>query len=614
MTSSLATAAALLAAAVLLVPLFKKLGLGSVLGYLFAGVVIGPSVIGVVHEPETILHTAELGVTLLMFIIGLELQRERLWALRRSIFGVGTMHLVVCASALAALAWWANLRPAGAVIVGIALAMTSTAFALPALAERGEMDSPHGRETFSVLLFQDLSVIPVLALVGILGAAAGGDAQTQSIGWPALAAVVGVVLLGRPVLSLMFKFALKCGSHEIFTAAALLTTIGLAWLMTTVGLSSTLGAFLAGVLLADSQFRHELEASIEPFESLLLGLFFMAVGMGVNLDLLKRAPFAMLGLALAILLIKAAMFYLARRFITGAPDRLARPTAIALAVGGEFAFVLLTAAQSARLISSEEGEVLALAVALTMVLAPLLWMVNDRFIARWFTADDEPPPFDRIDDPGTPVIIAGFGRVGQIVGRLLNMRDIKFTAVDASPDHVDSVRRFGNKIYYGDATRLDLLRAAKVEQAQLLVVCVDNTDASLAIVKLVRRNFPNVKILARARNRIHLMELRDLGIETPIRETFAGSVELGKMVLAGLGDDTQQIDKLIATFVAHDNELLDKAQAVFRDEDKLIALSKSSRAELANILREDAEADGRSDNLAPEQQNEGEIRGATQAT
>ena len=264
--------------------------------------------------------------------------------------------------------------------------------------------------------------------------------------------------------------------------------------------------------------------------------------------------------------------------------------------------------------SAEEGEVLALAVALTMVLAPLLWMVNDRYIARWFAADDEPPPFDRIDDPGTPVIIAGFGRVGQIVGRLLNMRDIKFTAVDASPDHVDSVRRFGNKIYYGDATRLDLLRAAKVEQAQLLVVCVDNTDASLAIVKLVRRNFPNVKILARARNRIHLMELRDLGIETPIRETFAGSVELGKMVLAGLGDDTQQIDKLVATFVAHDNELLDKAQAVFRDEDKLIALSKSSRAELANILREDAEADGRSDNLAPEQQNEGEIRGATQTT
>jgi len=614
--SSLATAAALLAAAVLLVPLFKKLGLGSVLGYLVAGVVIGPSVIGVVRDPETILHTAELGVTLLMFIIGLELQRERLWALRRSIFGIGAMHLIVCGTALAALAYALNVRPSGAVIVGIALAMTSTAFALPALAERGEMDSAHGRETFSVLLFQDLSVIPVLALVGVLGAAAGGDAQTQAIGWPALAAIVGVVLLGRPLLSLMFKFALKCGSHEIFTAAALLTTIGLAWLMTAVGLSSTLGAFLAGVLLADSQFRHELEASIEPFESLLLGLFFMAVGMGVNLDLLKRAPFAMLGLALAILLIKAGMFYVVRRFVLGAPDRLARPSALALAVGGEFAFVLLTAATGAKLISNEESEVIALAVALTMVLAPLLWIVNDRVIARWYTPSDEPPPFDRIDDPGTPVIIAGYGRVGQIVGRLLNMRNIKFTAVDASPDHVDSVRRFGNKIYYGDATRIDLLRAAKTDQAQLFVVCIDNIEASIEVVKLVRRNFPNVKILARARNRTHLMELRDLGVETPIRETFAGSVELGSLILGELGDSPERIQSLVATFIAHDQQMLERAQAVFRDEDKLIALAKSARAELDNILREDAEADGRSDQLAPEQQAaaEQEMKGVTAAT
>ena len=271
-------------------------------------------------------------------------------------------------------------------------------------------------------------------------------------------------------------------------------------------------------------------------------------------------------------------------------------------------------AQSAKLISAEEGEVLALAVALTMVLAPLLWLVNDRVIARWFAGNDEPPPFDRIDDPGTPVIIAGYGRVGQIVGRLLNLRNIKFTAVDASPDHVDSIRRFGNKIYYGDATRLDLLRAAKTEQAQLFVVCVDNMQASLDIVRLVRRNFPAVKILARARNRTHLMELRDLGVEFPIRETFAGSVDLARMVLADLGEAPERIDRLIATFVAHDQEMLDRAQAVFRDEDKLIALAKTSRAELDNILREDAEADGRSDQLAPEQQAAGEIRGATQPT
>ena len=601
--SSLATAAALLAAAVLLVPLFKKLGLGSVLGYLVGGVLIGPSVLGVVHEPEAILQTAEFGVTLLMFVIGLELQRERLWALRRSVFGLGFMHLLVCGSILAALAYWANIRPAGAIIVGIALAMTSTAFALPALAERGEGSSAHGQETFSVLLFQDLSVIPVLALVGILGVAGATDAsghQAVALGWHALAAVVGVAVLGRPLLSLLFKYASKFGSHEIFTAAALLTTIGLAWLMTKVGLSTTLGAFLAGVLLADSQFRHELEASIEPFESLLLGLFFMAVGMGVNLDLLRRAPFAMLALAVGILLIKATAYYLARRFITGAPDRLARPTALALAVGGEFAFVLLTAAESSKLISNEEGEIIALAVALTMVLAPLLWIVNDRVLVPFFVKADEPAPFDRIDDPGTPVIIAGFGRVGQIVGRVLNMRQIRFTAVDASPDHVDSIRRFGNKIYYGDATRLDLLRAAKTGEAKLFVVCVDDVAASLAIVTMVKKHFPDVKILARARNRSHYMELCDMGVESPIRETFAGSVELAQLVLGDMGEDPERIAKTIETFVAHDLDMLERAQAVFRDEDKLIALAKTSRAELANILNEDAAVDGRSDQLAPE--------------
>ena len=292
--TSLATAAALLAAAVLLVPLFKRIGLGSVMGYLVAGVLIGPSVFAVIHEPEAVLQTAEFGVTLLMFIIGLELQRERLWALRKSVFGLGSLHMISCTLVLAALAWSFNILGVAAIIVGVALTMTSTAFALPLLGERGEIDSQYGRETFSVLLFQDLSVIPIIALVGLVGATAGDGVK---LGWPALIAVIAVVLLGRPILSLLFKYASKFGTHEIFTAAALLTTVGLAWLMTGVGLSATLGAFLAGVLLADSQFRHQLEASIEPFESLLLGLFFMAVGMSVNVGLLLRAPIALIALA-----------------------------------------------------------------------------------------------------------------------------------------------------------------------------------------------------------------------------------------------------------------------------------------------------------------------------
>ncbi len=604
--SSLAIASALLFAAVLLVPIFKKLGLGSVLGYLVAGVLIGPSAFGVIHEPEAVLQTAELGVTLLLFLIGLELQRERLWALRKAVFGLGTMQLVVCSGALAGLAWAANISGVAGIIVGIALAMTSTAFALPALAERNEMNSEHGRGVFAVLLFQDLSVIPILTLVTLLGAGAvtaGAAHAPTAPGWPALLAVVATVFLGRPLLSVLFTYASKFGSHEIFTAAALLTTVGLAWVMTSVGLTATLGAFLAGVLLADSKFRHQIEASIEPFESLLLGLFFMAVGMSVNLELLRRAPLAMLGLALGILLIKAGTFYLARRFITRVPDALARPQAIALAVGGEFAFVLFTAAQAAKLISFEETEVLTLAVALTMVLAPLLWIVNDRVLVPWLTRDLAPPPFDRIDDPGTPVIIAGYGRVGQIVGRVLNMQNIRFTALDASTDQVDAVRRFGNKIYYGDATRLDLLRAAKTGEAKLFVVCVDDVESAIKIVKLVQQQYPLVKILARARNRTQLMELRDLGVETPVREMFAGSVQLATQVLAELGEPNENLDKIINRFVAHDEQMLERAQAVFRDEEKLIAMSKSARAELDSILQDDAAADGRSDQQAPEQQD-----------
>lgn len=605
--SSLAIASALLFAAVLLVPIFKKLGLGSVLGYLVAGVLIGPSAFGVINEPEAVLQTAELGVTLLLFLIGLELQRERLWALRKAVFGLGTMQLVVCGGALAGLAWAMNISGVPAIVVGVALAMTSTAFALPALAERNEMNSDHGRGVFAVLLFQDLSVIPILTLVTLLGAgamasgAAGGAHAHGAPGWPALVAVIATVTLGRPLLSILFNYASKFGSHEIFTAAALLTTVGLAWVMTSVGLTATLGAFLAGVLLADSKFRHQIEASIEPFESLLLGLFFMAVGMSVNLELLFRAPLAMFGLALGILLIKTVTFYVARR-ITGAADSVARPQAIALAVGGEFAFVLFTAAQAAKLISNEENEVLTLAVALTMVLAPMLWIVNDRVLVPWLERDMETPPFDRIDDPGTPVIIAGYGRVGQIVGRVLNMQNIRFTALDASTDQVDAVRKFGNKIYYGDATRLDLLRAAKTGEAKLFVVCVDDVESATKIVKLVQQQYPLVKILARARNRTHLMELREIGVETPVREMFAGSVQLATQVLAQLGEPSENLDKIIARFVAHDELMLERAQAVFRDEEKLIAMSKSARAELDSILQDDAAADGRSDQQAPEQQ------------
>lgn len=593
--NALATAAALLAAAVILVPLFKKIGLGSVLGYLVAGILIGPSAFAVISHPETILHVAEFGIALLMFLIGLELQRDRLWALRHSVFGLGPMQIVGCGGAMAAIAFAFGFSLSASIIIGIALSMSSTAFMMPALAERGGLNQPYGREAFAVSLFQDLSVIPIIAIVGVMGAAS----DTQQPGWPALLAIAAVIALGKPILSLMFRYVSRFGSREVFTAAALLTTIGLAWLMTSVGLSTTLGAFLAGVLLAESQFRHELEASIEPFESLLLGLFFMAVGMGVNLGLLASQPLVVIGIALGVLLVKGVVFYAMRRGLTRAPDALARPQAVALAVGGEFAFVLFAAALSAKFITAEQSQILTLAVVLTMILAPLAWLVNDKLLEPWL-AREEAAPFDLIDDPATPVIIAGFGRVGQIVGRILNMRNIKFTALDAASDHVDSVRRFGNKIYYGDATKLDLLRAAKTQDAKFFVVCVDSQEAALAIARIVRQHFPSVVVLARARNRGHAMELRELGVENPMRETFWSSIEMTKDLLSQIGEAPEQIEKTITTFVQHDAELLERQQAVFRDEEKLVAVSKEARAQLDEILAADAEIDGQSDKQAPE--------------
>jgi glutathione-regulated potassium-efflux system ancillary protein KefC len=370
--------------------------------------------------------------------------------------------------------------------------------------------------------------------------------------------------------------------------------------MTWVSLPTTLGAFMAGVLLADSQFRHEIEASIEPFESLLLGLFFMAVGMSVNLKLIAEQPLVVFGLAFGIFALKAIVFYVLRRGLTRASDTIARPQAIGLAVGGEFAFVLFTTAVGAGLLSQPQSDLLTLAVALTMVLAPFVWIVHDRLLAPWLTRDDEPPPFDRIDDPATPVVIAGYGRVGQIVGRILNMRNIKFTALDAASDHVDSVRRFGNKIYYGDASKLDLLHAAKTKDAKFFVVCVDDVEASLRIAELVRKTYPHVTVLARARNRTHAMQLRELGVDNPMRETFWSSIEMTKDLLGRFGDSAEQIERTVATFVQHDLDLLERQQAVFRDEEKLVAMSKEARAQLDDILRADAEAEGQSDKQAPE--------------
>ncbi len=578
---SLTTFAALLLAAVLFVPLFKRAGLGTVLGYLAVGMLIGPSGIKLVRDPDNLMHTAELGVILLLFVIGLELKPSRLWALRRSVFGLGALQLFGVAAALSGACRYFGLSWAAAVVVGIILALSSTAFVLPTLAERRELSTRHGREAFAILLFQDLSVIPLLALIPLFGTGKSTALTHPGVG---LGLLVVVAVVGRPLLDALFRHVARVNSREMFTAAALVTVLGLALLMQAGGLSMSLGAFVAGVLLADSEFRHELEASIAPFQGLLLGLFFMAVGMATNLTLLVKQPLQIIGLTAGLIAVKFVVLYVLRRLV-GGPAQEARQLSLALAQGGEFAFVLFDAAQSFRVLGEVQADRLTLVVALSMAVSPLLLMLGDRLTRL---AQEKAPvrAYDEMPDESSEVVIAGFGRVGQIVGRLLLARGVSFTALDADAGQVDTVRRFGLKVFYGDAAHLDLLYAAQVDKAKVLVLAIDDVEASLRTAELVRRHFPHVQIVARARNRFHAGRLMDLGIERQIRETLPASLEMARWTLECLHEPPALAEQLVSRFARHDAEVLARQQAIAHDEGKLIQSSLEAREELAQVLEE----------------------------
>ncbi len=536
-----------LAATVLIVPLFKGLGLGTVLGYLIAGMLIGPWGLELVSDVESTLHFSELGVVLLLFIIGLELQPSRLWVLRRTVFGLGSAQLLLSAVPIGLLAAAMGQGWLAAVVIGVGAAMSSTAFVLQTLAERGELTTRHGRESFAILLFQDLAVIPLLAIVPLL--AVGPELSEKGVDWigimRALAVIVAMVVVGRQLLRLAFRSVARFGTREIFTAAALLVVVGTALLMHTLGLSMSLGAFLAGVLLADSEFRHEIEAELEPFKGLLLGLFFIAVGMSVNLGLIGEQGLLLIGLATALILIKFAVLYLIGRLSGGGSDA-ARNLGIALAAGGEFAFVLFSLARDYRIVSIETAETLVVVITLSMMLAPLLFLINDKLLTPW-AARHEEPEYDRIDEPANPVVIAGFGRFGQIIARILRMRGIAFTALEISQPQVDFVRKFGSKIYYGDASRLELLRAAKVENTKLFVLAIDNIETSVKIASVLRKHFPRVPIYARARNRFHCHKLMDLNVEVRARPTLAGACGHPAVPLPESGRDREVESRMGST-------------------------------------------------------------------
>ncbi len=581
----LAQATIFLAAAVVAVPVFKRLGLGAVLGYLAAGVAIGPSGFGFIHEVDSTLHFAELGVVLLMFLVGLELQPARLWQLRAQVFQYGGLQVAVSAVLLAPLAWLLGLTPSAAIVTGLALALSSTAIVLQILADRHSLSTPHGHAAFGILLFQDVAASPLLAVLPLLGTARAAEAAGRSglaqVGL-ALGVIVGLVFAGRYLLGPLFRVVAGTRIRELSAALALLIVLATAILVEQVGLSMALGAFLAGVLLADSPYRHQLEADIDPFKGLLLGLFFVAVGMSARLGLLAEHPLTLAGLVLALVAVKLLAVLLLGRLVFKLPRRGALDLAIALSQGGEFAFVVCSAAIAAGIFDRPTADTLILVVTLSMATTPLLFLLRDR-LSRETAAD--PRPFDTIDE-AHGVIIAGFGRFGQIVARVLRMARIGFTALEVSPTQIDFVRRFGSKIFYGDAARLDLLHAAGAHKARLLIVAVDDTEAALHIVQHARQHFPQLRILARSRNRQHNHALVAAGADTVIRETLVSSLELAEQALTELG--RADAHELTLAFHRWDERVLAEQFTLRDDEQALIAHARKSADELERLFETDA--------------------------
>lgn len=575
----------LLAAAVVAVPIAKRFELGAVLGYLIAGAVIGPAGFKLLQNPEQIAHISELGVVLLLFVIGLELSPQRLWVMRKAVFGAGFVQVVATAGIIAAIAIAAfGLAPKTAVIVGLGLALSSTAFGLQLLAERKELTSPHGRQGFAILLFQDLAAIPILAIVPVLAVGQGAAVNTIAAG-KVVGTLAVVVLAGRFLLRPVFRIAVNTRIPEVFTATALLVVIGTAWLMDLAGISMALGAFLAGLLLADSEYRHELESQIEPFKGLLLGLFFVSVGMAVDLSLLWREPWLVLSLTGALLLIKAVVLYGVGATIGGLDRWQSLSLAAVLAAGGEFAFVVFQLAAGNQLIDLRVYALLTLVITLSMALTPPLLLALGQFVQKRRNKPER--EFDRIDGDPPRVIIAGFGRVGQIVARVLRAQKIPFTALENSIEQVDASRRFGSTIYFGDPSRPELLRAAHADRAEIFVLATDDPEANVRTARLVKRMYPNLKIFARARNRQHAFRLMDLNVDGVVRETLEGSLDLTRQVLEALGQPPRVAADRVARFREHDEALLKAQHLVYDDDAALIQSSQDALIELEQIFAAD---------------------------
>jgi len=581
--------AILLAALALAAPLARWLGIAAVLGYLVAGVLLGPFGVGALfseQDAEQVLHFAEFGVVLLLFLIGLELRPKRLWAMRQAVFGLGTAQVLVTGLVLAFIGtvlFDTQWQPA--LFAGAALALSSTAFALQVMEENGDLNTRHGRLGFSVLLFQDLAAIPLIALAPYFAVTA--KHAIPHIDYLAfakgLATIAAVVFIGRYVLDVLLRVVALSKVKEAMTAAALLTVVGVTLIMESVGLSASLGAFIAGALLAESSYRHELEADIAPFEGLLLGIFFTAIGMSLNLRLLVSEPLLIATLTGVLIFAKALILFLLGRW-QGLESGPARRLAFALSQGGEFAFVLLSVGRAAGVLGSRPSEILAVVVTLSMAMTPILLML-DRALSKKGKAPQR--AFEPIPEKDGHVVIAGFGRFGQIAARVLRAKGIPFTALDISAEQIEFVKRFGNKAFFGDASRPEVLEAAQTGRARAFVLAIDNVEASMRAAEIVKTHYPHVPIYARARDRMHAMRLLDLGVAGLRRETFLASLDLTRLLLLGLGYSQRVAERAVNTFRDHDERRLNEDYKLASDAEKFVERARSYQAMLEKLFEED---------------------------
>lgn len=574
-----------LAAAVVTVPLAQRLGLGSVLGYLIAGIVIGPWGLGLISDVDSVMHFSELGVVLLLFLIGLELNPKKLWQMRMPILGLGGAQVVVTTFAISAIANAFGVSWQNSLVIGMGLALSSTAIALRVIEEQGLAGTETGQSGFAVLLFQDIAVIPMLALLPLLAGNVGGDwldAVWMIGGMSAL--LVGGHYLLRPI----FRYVVMSRVRELFTVAALLLVIGISVLMSKLGLSMALGTFLAGVLLAESEYRHELETAIEPFKGLLLGLFFMSVGMAVNLELLTSYPIKIIAAVLALVSIKGLILYVLARLMGTRSKARSRMAAI-LSQGGEFAFVLFTAAKGHGLLGPELSSFLLVVVSLSMMTTPLLLLAQHKWFNRTINSQEEMQSDVVNEEPR--VIVAGFGRFGQVVGRLLYANKIRITILESDASQIQLLRKFGYKVYYGDATQLDLLRAAGAEQAEAIAICTDSPEEVLKIAELCKHHFPHLKVLARARSRIEAYQLLNLGVTLFSRETFLGALDLGRQVLTELGMHPYQAKRAEAHFRKLDTAMLKELLPQHAEDKEVGIKAREVRQELEEIFDREMESE-----------------------